>query len=309
MRQIRWWLAGALLTAVSCGQPELSLVWTSMDGVNARLSPSVRVYQGEDRAFPLRAWYARVTPGAHTRVRIRQSDDTTDNRETVESFAKDEAACVAVNGGYFSMSETPAAHGGLLMEGGRVRWGATRSVTRSAVAYPTARAAIGVTPDGEMEIAWVTSSRDSVVAWDVPIANVPGIPATVPDPPPTVPWDVEDALAAGPLLIRDGRVMITADEEVFFGSSIPDVHPRTAAGLTAAGDLLLLVVDGRQPGSRGVDLDQLASILLELGAVQALNLDGGGSSTLVAGGEVLNRPAGGRDLRQVMSAITVHCGG
>ena len=71
--------------------------------------------------------------------------------------------------------------------------------------------------------------------------------------------------------------------------------------------MLLLVVDGRQPASRGVNLVELASILLDLGAVQALNLDGGGSSTFFAGGELLNRPSGGRDQREVMSAITVQC--
>ncbi len=307
MRTNLWFLAGTVLTLASCGPSELAVVWTPIDDLNARLSPGVKVFEGIDDVFPLRAWYARVEPGVHAGVRIHQSDDTSDNRETVESFARDESACLAVNGGYFTMSQTPAAHAGLLMEDGRVRWGATRSVTRDSIAYPTARAAIGVAPQGEVRIAWVTSSGDSVLAWDTPPPNAPGVPAALPDPLPTARWDVSEALAAGPQLIRDGRVMITTNEEVFFGSAIPDVHPRTAAGLTEEGELLLLVVDGRQPASRGVDLEELASILLQLGAVQALNLDGGGSSTFFADGEVLNRPAGGRDLREVMSAITVHC--
>ena len=206
------------------------------------------------------------------------------------------------------MDQTPASHGGLLMENGRVRWGATRSVTRSSVAYPTARAAIGVTPTGEIDIAWVTSSGDSVLQWREPLPNTPGAPAEVPDPWPVQSWSVTEALAAGPLLVKDGNVNITADEEVFFGSSIPDVHPRTAAGVTSDGDLILLVVDGRQPISRGLDLNQLAELMISLGAEQALNLDGGGSSTFVAAGAVLNKPAGATTLREVMSAITVHCG-
>ncbi|MFT5433622.1 MAG: hypothetical protein ACI9OJ_004328 [Myxococcota bacterium] len=308
MRTNRWYLVGVALAASACGPPALSVTWTALEDINANTAPTVRVYEGIDSAFPLRAWYARISPGDDAQVRIHQSDDTSDNRETVESFATDEGACVAVNGGYFTMDEDPAAHGGLLVERGRVRWGATRSVTRSSVAYPTARAAIGVFPDGGVDIAWVTSSGDSVLAWDRPIANVPGTPGELPDPPPTSRWNVEQALAAGPLLIKDGQVTITSDEEVFFGSSIPDVHPRTAAGVTAEGDLLLLVVDGRQPISRGVDLNELATVLLGIGAVQALNLDGGGSSTFVAGGEVLNKPAGETDLREVMSAITVRCG-
>ncbi|MCR4425396.1 MAG: phosphodiester glycosidase family protein [Firmicutes bacterium] len=76
--------------------------------------------------------------------------------------------------------------------------------------------------------------------------------------------------------------------------------PRTAAGLTSDGRTLLLVVaDGRQRGARGLTLDELAAVMIDLGAFEALNLDGGGSSTLVfrdpLSGELSlgNRPSGG----------------
>jgi exopolysaccharide biosynthesis protein len=118
---------------------------------------------------------------------------------------------------------------------------------------------------------------------------------------------MEDAVSAGPRLIAHGSVQITIDEEVFFGSSIPDVHPRSAVGITAEGDLLMLVVDGRQSISRGVDLNQLARILLDLGAVEALNLDGGGSSALVVDGTRLNRPSGRDSEREVSSTVAVFC--
>ncbi len=68
-----------------------------------------------------------------------------------------------------------------------------------------------------------------------------------------------------------------------------------------------MVVDGRQTQSRGVDLDELARMMRGLGAVQALNLDGGGSSTLVVNGEVVNRPVGGTAEREVMSALVTFC--
>jgi len=94
---------------------------------------------------------------------------------------------------------------------------------------------------------------------------------------------------------------------VFFGSSIPNTHPRTAAGQTGDGALMLLVVDGRQPESRGVNLQELAEIMRDLGAVQALNLDGGGSTALVVDGVLLNRPTGGTAEREVMSALVTTC--
>lgn len=308
MRRRLMYAAAAAWVAAGCGSPQLALVWNPIDDVNGQLPDGVTVYEGVDVVFPLRAWYARIEADAAASLQIQQSDDQSDNRETVESFATDEGACIAVNGGYFTMAQNPAAHSGLLVENGTVRWRATRAVVRDSVEYPTARAAIGVEEDGSVEIAWVTSSGDSVVSWAAPPPNSPGFPANPDAAGRTEPWPVVDAIAAGPRLIRSGAVDITADEEVFFGSSIPDVHPRTAAGVTEDGDVLLLVVDGRQPASRGVDLNELASILLRLGAVEALNLDGGGSSTFYAGGAVLNRPAGGDNLREVMSAITVHCG-
>ena len=77
-------------------------------------------------------------------------------------------------------------------------------------------------------------------------------------------WDVRDAIAGGPSLISRGIIDITVDEEVFFGSSIPRTHPRTAAGYTRSGDLILLIVDGRQVGSRGADLVELGGFQPQL---------------------------------------------
>jgi len=83
------------------------------------------------------------------------------------------------------------------------------------------------------------------------------------------------------------------------------VHPRTAVGYTATGALIVLVVDGRQSASRGVDLVELATLMMDLDCVEAVNLDGGGSSTLVVNGVLLNRPTGGTYQREVMSALVI----
>jgi hypothetical protein len=106
-----------------------------------------------------------------------------------------------------------------------------------------------------------------------------------------------DLLQAGPLLVREGRSVVTgADEEGFtagahqFDSDISDGrHPRCALAL--AGDrLLALACDGRHGDEAGLALDELADLLVGLGARAALNLDGGGSASLVCGGELINRP-------------------
>ena len=77
-------------------------------------------------------------------------------------------------------------------------------------------------------------------------------------------------------------------------------HPRTAAGVTADGHtLILLTIDGRQPGhSLGVTLPELADLMIELGAAEAVNLDGGGSTSFYLrradGSVVTNQPSGGK---------------
>lgn len=123
------------------------------------------------------------------------------------------------------------------------------------------------------------------------------------------PWRVVDAVGAGPVVLAAGTTAVMADAEVFFGTSIPDVHPRTTAGVTEEGALLLVVADGRQPASRGVSLPELARLMRDLGAVEAVNLDGGGSSTLVVQGHLLNRPAGGTTPREVATAVGIQCRG
>ncbi|MGD8726192.1 MAG: phosphodiester glycosidase family protein [Gemmatimonadales bacterium] len=298
--------------AVSCsgqsGTSTLTLDWQPVDSLNAMLPDGIRVFAGRREAMPLRAWYVRIDdedPGIRTFV--LQSDDTTDNRETVANFATGTGACVAVNGGYFSMGVTPARHAGLLMTGGSVRAPATRRVVRDAVAYEVARAALGITDQGDIQITWATTRNDSVFSWNRPPRNRQGVPAPALDYDEAVPWPVVDAVGAGPMLVADGRIRITTDEEVFFGSSIPQTHPRTAAGQTRDGALIVLVVDGRQPESRGVNLEELAQIMLDLGAIDALNLDGGGSATLVVNGVLLNRPTGGTTQREVMSALVTTC--
>jgi len=72
-------------------------------------------------------------------------------------------------------------------------------------------------------------------------------------------------------------------------------HPRTIIGEYANGDLIFIVVDGRQSDwSAGVTLERLLEKLVELGVKEGYNLDGGGSSTFVYKGEILNRPSDGK---------------
>ena len=282
---------------------QIDMHWQPVDSINATLPEGIRLFAGQNDALPLRAWYVRIAEKrSDLATRVVLSDDSSDLRETISSFASDLGAAVVVNGGYFDMRARPATHAGLLYIDGKLVAPATHNVTRDTVSYPTARAAIGFFGDGSADIAWVSNRNDSLFAWPSPPANRPDQPAACPEAG-AVYWPVRDAIAAGPGLISERRIHITSDEEVFFVSSIPKTHPRTAIGYNTEDELLILVVDGRRPESRGVDLQELAVLMLELGAVEAMNLDGGGSSALVVNGNLINRPTGGVVEREVMSAI------
>lgn len=108
-------------------------------------------------------------------------------------------------------------------------------------------------------------------------------------------WDsLAAAMPGGPLLIRDGRRQSVHAwrEERFSEAHLTGRQPRTAIARRADGMVLLVTVDGRRPGwSVGMTLIELSETLLALGAVEALNLDGGGSTTMVRGNRIINRPS------------------
>lgn len=114
---------------------------------------------------------------------------------------------------------------------------------------------------------------------------------------------VEHAVGGGPNLVRDGRALIDWEAQGFGPAFANKRHPRTAAGVTTAGDLWIVAVDGRQKISDGATLDELSQIMLRLGCVQAINLDGGGSTTLNVLGLTLNRPSEGTE-RPIANGIT-----
>ena len=113
-------------------------------------------------------------------------------------------------------------------------------------------------------------------------------------------------VGAGPQLIKAGKIAITDTQEKMSPTFRTDRHPRTAIAKLQSGKLLLLTVDGRQPGvSAGMSLNMLADLLLEFGAVEAINLDGGGSTTMVVGNKLVNRPSDQTGERPVSDAILV----
>ena len=114
-----------------------------------------------------------------------------------------------------------------------------------------------------------------------------------------IPWNDEnekkgfpldgDILASGPLLMQDGK---TCDFTTIDREFSETRHPRSAIALTKEGDIMLVAVDGRAEGhADGMSIAELAYLLRILKAHCALNLDGGGSTTLWVNGQVVNHPS------------------
>jgi hypothetical protein len=118
----------------------------------------------------------------------------------------------------------------------------------------------------------------------------------------------------GPRLLRGGGVNITAYAEGFHWTEDPEFYyrfgvkrnPRTLAGIMPDGDLLLAAVDGHRPGySVGASFRESAVIMGALGAEEAVNLDGGGSTTMTVGEELVNRPSDATGERPIGDAVVI----
>ncbi|NBQ56957.1 MAG: phosphodiester glycosidase family protein [Opitutaceae bacterium] len=215
----------------------------------------------------------------------------------------------AANGGYFGGGQSYS----LVMQGGNVLAANIKALSRTYLGtsvnyYPT-RVAFGLTPSGRLTTDWiyhVGAGNAQIYAYPTPSANALG---QAPQPVPSAafpaggnPWTMTAAIGGSPMLLRDGVVRIS-DQEELIDINNTTARPRTALGYTASGVAVLLVVEGdNAPGPAGVNLAELAALLQALGCTQAINLDGGGSTSLVVGGRTTVRPSGGAE-RAVASAV------
>lgn len=184
-----------------------------------------------------------------------------DHRMATSEIAREEKVLAAVNGTFFNMTKGYNVH--------YVR------VDDSNIA---------VTDEGEFGIRatgvfTATGEAADILPWGPEREDAGAVTA-------------EDAIVSGPLLVDDRRVIPL--DSINFNKNR---HPRTMVGITGKGHIIFVAVDGRQPGyAEGMSLFELRELALSLGCTDALNLDGGGSTTLVIAGDgsdgVINRPSG-----------------
>ncbi|WP_334147965.1 phosphodiester glycosidase family protein [Microbacterium sp.] len=183
--------------------------------------------------------------------------------ETTSAIADANDAIFAINGDYYGFRDTGI-------------------VIRNGVVYRDegARDGLAFYTDGHVEVYDETATTAEALVAD----------------------GVWNTLSFGPALVERGAAVDGIDEvevDTNFGNhSIQGEQPRTAIGVIDDNHLVFVVVDGRSPGySRGVTMTELADIMVSLGAETAYNIDGGGSSTMVFDGSLVNDPLGAGEER------------
>ena len=101
--------------------------------------------------------------------------------------------------------------------------------------------------------------------------------------------DVNHIISGGPYLVKNGEVFVDMTAQKL--GAIGGKNPRSAIGYTADGNLIMVAVDGREGRSVGMTLMQLAYFMKNAGCINAMNLDGGGSTVMYVDGQVVNNPA------------------
>ncbi|GAB4117371.1 MAG: hypothetical protein Kow001_17640 [Acidobacteriota bacterium] len=156
-------------------------------------------------------------------------------------------------------------------------------------------------------VGWVVSFGPRLEAPTVEVGSEARLVPSIDGPDSHLDWEVMDFVVGGtPVLVRDGRPVTDFSEEGVRRDFVLQRHPRTAVGVRDDGRWVFVVVDGRRPEfSVGMTLAELAELMVSLGCRQALNLDGGGSSTFFLYGQVVNRPSDLAGERPVSDGILV----
>lgn len=246
--------------------------------------------------------------------------------EIYDNFRSDtEEPAIVINGGYFAGTTSMS----LAVIDGSARCNNATSINwpndeqYQCTVYPV-RSAIGQMDDGSFEIQWtycVDQSSRKQTAFPSALDNDEQTQTFMKEPPTAeayngIPWNPEEAVGGGPRIVQKGQNV--AEENYWAevldsgGTAGLSRQPRTGIGYTEDGKLIMIVCDGRgMNGSSGFTLSELAEKFITLGAVDAMNLDGGGSSAMVGkDGTVLNRPSDSGNSaeiveRKIVTAIVI----
>ena len=208
-----------------------------------------------------------------TRVKVGFSNKLGTQGELTSQIAQDNGSIAAVNAGGFSDSSskwtgTGGTPTGIIMSNGVVKYNDIKNY------------------DQKVDITAITKNGQLLVG-----------PHSLND---LKSLNVTDAVTFGPALIVNGK------ETIKSGDGGWGIAPRTAIGQCSDGSIILLTIDGRSTKSLGASLKDVQNIMLQYGAYNASNLDGGSSTTMYDNGSIINNPCDALGERAVPSAFIVN---
>ena len=207
----------------------------------------------------------KVNPNEYALKAIKSDAD----RQSVASLCTEAYGLAAINGGFWKQSGVPAG----LLKVDNTYYGFGRKM----------RGAIGWSDGGKH----VAIDRVEVIHHDDSIILTPTFDKTLS-------WESFTHIVGGaPLLVKDGTVIEDFSSEQTLAKFLTKNYARTAIGITKEGSWVLVVVEGFPLSIvGGMSIAELACFMHDLGCIDALNLDGGSSSTMVMGGLVMNSTYG-----------------
>lgn len=312
----------ALLAVLSNSfQTKAQLRWQNMDNQYAPLPGSIHVYYSNDPidGKPNRAFYTEIDLKDKN---LQLYADTANQRGLTPSqyYARNHNPYVVVNCTFFSL--TTKANLNIVIKNGKLVAHNIPSIYNKSDSlwHGISRSAIGINKRGKPDVAWVFTDSVKNKAWQLKekpayftskmaVTNIHSFRKEQRNSrrQRMVRWRMQTAVGGGPALISNSKINITNNEEIMFaGERINDRHPRTAMGYTDDGKFIILTVEGRFQGiAEGASLPHLARILLDLHCVEALNLDGGGSSCMLVNGKNTITPSDKTGQRPVPAVFVV----
>lgn len=294
--------------------------WTKVNEGYGVLPTGFELYSTGDSldGQPFKAWYAIAD--LKNKDLIFTTDTTQNRRLTPKQFyTKNENPLLVVNTSFFSY-ETNRSLNLVVKDGKMVGFNQHNAKLKGkdSLLYRHAfTGVLGISKKRNADVAWAftdSASRYPLVAQQpipyfnsgVKEINYANLKEKYPDKK-LKKWKQETAVGGGPVLVQNGLLQISNNEEVKFeGKAINDKHPRTLMGYTADDKLIVMVIQGRMEGiAMGASLIQEARLMQQLGCLEALNLDGGGSSCMLVNGRETIVPSSKGEQRAVPTVFII----
>lgn len=281
------------------------ITWTDVSAFY-NLPNGVKLFEGTRTSPKLKAYYLDIdlnNPNIAVRPYITTSP------ATVNVLNNRFGAYASINGGFFGGSTSYSA----VVYPNEVKAQNVATVTRNNQSFPVIRSFFGVNTSKQPAVNWIyhfNNTLQGLYTFSQPLQYYYN--ATVPLPPPQqsegVPYqNLLVGIGGGPTLVKNGILQITYNEEIMWGSGVglDNRDPRTAIGYTPNKHVIFLVADGRQTDSEGLALPEVAQVFINLGCVEAMNLDGGGSTQMALGNQFINSPSEQRAVPVIFSVTHI----